>query len=309
MSDINTQEPALEDPPLPGDPDEGEELVELAEKEVVFPEIDYKVMELTPELATQWMTFNTDNRPCREDFVNLLAEAIKRGEWQLNGETIKFDKFGGLVDGQHRLRAIIKADQSVQVLVIFGLEPTTRHTVDVGRRRLLSDILAMKGERNTVSLAATMNKLYSWELGESAMRAPSRFQLTAAQALSWLERDPLLREANQFGTLLRNKSHGAVTASIASITYYRFYKEDPADARDFWERVASGIAMPAKHPCMQLRNIFLKQHTHNRKRAFTTYTLHALTIKAWNLYRQGDQADVLRFRAGGHSPESFPVPI
>ena len=39
-----------------------------------------------------------------------------------------------------------------------------------------------------------------------------------------------------------------------------------------------------------------------------TYLL-AITLKAWNAYRQGETVGLYRWRPGGAKPEAFPEPI
>ena len=69
-----------------------------------------KIVDITPEMAREYLEKNSHNRRLSERSVRNLATAIKNGEWQVNGEAIKVDKEGNLLDGQHRLSAIEKRD-------------------------------------------------------------------------------------------------------------------------------------------------------------------------------------------------------
>lgn len=79
------------------------------------------VIDVTPELARVWLRANTRNRNTRERAVTEYARDMVAGHWNLNGEAIKFAYDGSLLDGQHRLRAVIEADATVQMLVVVGL--------------------------------------------------------------------------------------------------------------------------------------------------------------------------------------------
>ncbi|MFE0384533.1 hypothetical protein ACFW1F_10670 [Streptomyces bungoensis] len=53
-----------------------------------FPEegnraMDMQVVDVSPQLAAQWLTRNTNNRPLSKGTVQQLAAQIQRGEWQL----------------------------------------------------------------------------------------------------------------------------------------------------------------------------------------------------------------------------------
>jgi hypothetical protein len=64
-------------------------------------------MTVTPDQALKWLEdTNTNNRSVRDIHVQRLASDMKNGKWRgFNGEAIRFDSLGRLVDGQHRLWA------------------------------------------------------------------------------------------------------------------------------------------------------------------------------------------------------------
>ena len=66
---------------------------------------DVQLVEITPELAHEWLGFNTHNRNIRQRIVTAYAADMTGGDWQWNGESIKFAEDGTLLDGQHRLAA------------------------------------------------------------------------------------------------------------------------------------------------------------------------------------------------------------
>ena len=70
---------------------------------------------ITPELARGMLIDNEGNRRKRELWVNYLANCIRNNEWKPTHQGIAFSENGKLLDGQHRLHAIIKADIPVVV--------------------------------------------------------------------------------------------------------------------------------------------------------------------------------------------------
>ena len=63
------------------------------------------------------------------------------GDWQLTHQGIAFDTTGRLIDGQHRLHAIIEAGVPVQILVTRGCSASSFSILDRGANRRPSDIL------------------------------------------------------------------------------------------------------------------------------------------------------------------------
>ena len=96
---------------------------------------------VTPELAGQMMSKNERNRKIRTDAVGRIANDIRNGNWVLNGESIKLDKDGYVLDGQHRLTAIILTGIPVETYVAYDVERNAAMTIDTGIRRNESDVI------------------------------------------------------------------------------------------------------------------------------------------------------------------------
>ena len=110
---------------------------------------------ITPEWAQFVLdTSNTDNRKLRRHWVNILADAINRGEWQITHQGIAFDKNGILLDGQHRLSAIVKSGKSVSLYVMTGLQPEAFKAIDAHAKRTMSDLTKLPKKTAEVCKAA-----------------------------------------------------------------------------------------------------------------------------------------------------------
>jgi len=108
---------------------------------------------ITPEIAKGILANNNLNRNINATIVGHYADAISRGQWELNGESIKIAHDGRLLDGQHRLMAIIKSGVPIKTLVIRGLSTEVFDTLDQGRARTGGDLLTSMGvpQANSVS--------------------------------------------------------------------------------------------------------------------------------------------------------------
>ena len=103
------------------------------------------MMQVTPEMARQWLANNHGNRNFSYENITKYAADMKSGAWKINGEGIRFRADGTLVDGQHRLKAILAANVPVWMSVTTGI-PTEEATLyDRGRPRSTTNTLVMMG--------------------------------------------------------------------------------------------------------------------------------------------------------------------
>lgn len=122
------------------------------------------VKEITPQYARQVLdSRNRRNRPISELFVDRLARDITNGAWLLTHQGIAFDTDNILLDGQHRLAAVVKANMPVSMLVTTGVPNTARlngtsfntfEVIDGGRKRGVGQMLQMAGFINANKTAA-----------------------------------------------------------------------------------------------------------------------------------------------------------
>jgi hypothetical protein len=103
---------------------------------------------ITPELAEIYLAKTFGNRPIKSRKVQEYAAAMKAGKWYMTGETIKFDVIGSLVDGHHRLHAIVKSGAAAKIAVIRDLPFEAVNSLDQGVKRTTGDVLAMRGIDN-----------------------------------------------------------------------------------------------------------------------------------------------------------------
>lgn len=106
-------------------------------------------------------TQNTRNRPLVEAWAKTLAQDILNHNWRFNGESIVIGNGGQVLSGQHRLVALILAEQmrlgaqkghwsrlwkgpvTIESVVVFGVEESAdvTRTLDNVRPRTFADVL------------------------------------------------------------------------------------------------------------------------------------------------------------------------
>ena len=263
---------------------------------------DMRVEYITPEMAREFLGYNTHNRNLRDNIVNAYARDMLAGDWLWNGESIKFAADGTLMDGQHRLAAIIKAEITVKVLVIRGLPARVQETIDGGAKRKFADVLKLRGEKHYVTLATAVRGICLWETGRRSLNGGG--SATNAQLLTTLEKHSWIREG--MTAVNRASTTSGLPARVGGLAWWLFMSIDATDGEYFFERLSSDEDHHAGDPIHELRKTIDKSFSVRGERS-VVYLL-AVTIKAWNKYRAGESVGLLTFRPGGKNPESFPEP-
>jgi len=101
---------------------------------------------ITPAVARKYLEKNIDNnRHISERTVAVYANDMKNRNWRITHQGIAFNTDGKLVDGQHRLMAVIKADTPVKMMVTRGLDAESMRNIDQNRPRTSTDSLRIAG--------------------------------------------------------------------------------------------------------------------------------------------------------------------
>lgn len=110
------------------------------------------VVHVTPELAAQILKdHNHSNRKIRPGVVNKYARQMANGDWKVTPETICVSVTGRLLQGQHRLLAIIKSGASCNFLFATGFADDVFDVLDRGAGRTTADALGIPQKLAEVS--------------------------------------------------------------------------------------------------------------------------------------------------------------
>lgn len=116
------------------------------------PTIYSEMITVTPALALEWLeNANIRNRPLSQNHINKLARDMTCGHWKLTHEGIAFDPSGVLLDGQHRLWAIVESQTTQSMMVFFNIPKESVMFIDSGRSRTVVDILKLANRDGHVS--------------------------------------------------------------------------------------------------------------------------------------------------------------
>lgn len=161
----------------------------------LLPNITIRVQEVTPAMAQAWLDTilvvhdKHYQRTPVEKRIQRYALDMAKGRWPFTGDPIRFSDGGHLIDGQHRLRAIVLSGITQICLVVEGLPLETIQTIDVGARRSFVNYLQMEKIPNARHVAATCTSLWHWMNGKYGSKGMARVANPEG-----LNREPTLAE-------------------------------------------------------------------------------------------------------------------
>lgn len=142
------------------------------------------IMDVTPELASEWLKKNYKNRSLSHDRIKQYTLAMISGNWVLTHQGIAFDDAGNLLDGQHRLQAVVKSGVTVKMNVTFDVERIGGiMEIDTGRARTYGNIMKMSDVTDRIYL--TLNGVVTMFL---RVKGGSRNRISPYAIKSFIDR-------------------------------------------------------------------------------------------------------------------------
>jgi hypothetical protein len=242
---------------------------------------------------------NTTNRPVSKATVRQFAEAMRRGDWLVTHQGIAFDTAGVLVDGQHRLAAVIEAEVPVEMTVFTDVEADTFDVLDTGKRRNAADVLAIEGEKSTTMLAAMVRTVWLYRNRPDASWSGGAAAVTNHQIVQTLEANPRIREFVAVGERIAAET-GMIKSAAGAASYLVEQANKRAGLEDWYEGIIDGAGLARNDPRLMFRKTMFamarKQAGVVQRRRDTREHV-ALYLKAFNAWATGETLPALRFAA------------
>ncbi len=195
-----------------------------------------ETLTVTPEVATLWLERNLVNRPLIQRNVDAIAWDIRNGKWTVTHQGIAFNRDLLLVDGQHRLSAIVAAGVPVPMRVTYNVDCDYAAPIDTGCMRKVHHILGMTHRR-----VAVCNAMALLETGVAARSTAARVTDVYSRherGISWaLDAFPVQRRLN---------------ANVLAANAFA-YPVAPDLVDDFAYKLSSGTNIDEGSPVLALR--------------------------------------------------------
>lgn len=115
---------------------------------------------ITPQRAKQILAdSNFDNRKLKLRTVENYAAMMRAGEWRTTPETLSVATNGRLLNGQHRLHAIVRSGVACTFLFVYGVDESVYAVLDRGARRSVAD--AIQRPQKLTEAASLLARLHA----------------------------------------------------------------------------------------------------------------------------------------------------
>lgn len=260
------------------------------------PKLDHYDIDVTPGIAAEFLLRNHNNRPVKDSRVAQFADMMSRGEWPYTGEAIKFDTNGDLLDGQHRLLAIVRSGVVLKMHVIYGLPREHQLYMDLGTKRTAGDQLGMQlGMLNGNRVAALARLVMRWEAGTVLS---GNALVSVPDVVHWVSGR---QDAVQRAGLLSERVYRVVRGrcSVIGAVAYRTAQKHPYESERFFTRLATGADLTVGDPEHTLRETMLRRRDDHRTGTMSEVAeLHAY-VRMWNLAHAGKKIVKIQQPKGG----------
>lgn len=257
---------------------------------------------ITPSEAKSMLEKNTNNRNCSERTVAIYANSIKKGLWKEDTfELIKISKSGRILDGQHRLKAIIKANIPINLHIAYELNDDIFDVLDTGKKRNPSDVFKINNVKNGNSLPSMIQLYFSLKNNHSIRS--TGLTKTNTELLSTYEENSIFWDmvATKSLTWYHNFSKILPPQYVGGF-YAFFYEIDSENANKFMDDLANGTT--ENKSILVLRKRLVDDKVSLRK--ISSEIKFALIIKTWNFFRLNKTVSCLKFDP---TKEPFPTAI
>lgn len=258
---------------------------------------------ISPSIARQFLEANTSNRRVKRPVVLRYASDMLLNKWKADtAEFIKVSRTGKILDGQHRLFAVIEANKTISFHVATGLADEIFDVLDTGSMRNASDVFKIDGVKNDNVIPAIISNWYLLKQGVTdTIGAQKNTRLTNAMLLETYHKEPeRWQEIAKNSMKLYDAFFKTLAPSIIG-AHYALFRELDADKNElFFEQLCTGFNISNRTVAL-LRNKLLEDKTSQKKISASLKT--AFIIKAWNYFRIGKEVKYLKF-----NPESEPFP-
>ena len=259
-------------------------------------------MQVTPAMATSFLSAQ-DMSPLKQRSVNTTqvrryAEIMKAGNWQTNGESLKFSGTQ-LLDGQHRLYALLEAGVTLPFLVVNDINPSSFTTIDQGIPRSPKHLLEMRGYNYTHSVIVVAKTVCLYKKHGMVFANASGNIKRAIDAKTLMEFIIANGSDLQLSTQIAKScrlGHNSILAVV------QFLNREHSHVDEFFDRLRDGITLQKNDPIRLLRDKLLMNRVGAIRRANPVVT-SAWCFKVWNAHVRQQSLSRLSYAA---DREAFP---
>ncbi len=257
-------------------------------------QIETHIVEITPKIASGLleMTDLSVQRKLSKVHVDFLARELSKGDWAFNGDSIRQDCEGNIIDGQHRLNACIVSGVSFSTLLIKGLPTEYIHTIDVGGKpRSLANALEINHKQNykySNQIASSAKLIKFLEAGSTGGTGCKKMKahLTGSSLLLFIKENPTFIEFITDTMRLRANGDKFITGTVFCAIKWITDQIDLNTSNKFWQGLSDGIGINQTCSIWYLRKRIMRGKV-NRDARLTHSELIIIIYNTFNSFVEG----------------------
>jgi len=243
------------------------------------------IAKVGPALAEQLLaTYKVNYRKHFDKHSEVLAGDMMDQSWIFAGDPIKLGTDQDIMDGQHRLKAVIKSGEPQYFLFVCDLSHQVYDVTDTGKGRTYADLLRQREYINTANVAALLKMIYTWNAGLS---------LDTTGKISNHKMDKLFHYGDESeegkrkqDTILRSVQLSAghrmlCPPTVLAFCWWLFLQIDVEGAHQFLGALMSGENHHKGMPSYTLRERLLE----DREIYYSRNQYLYMIFQAWNSFR------------------------
>ena len=255
---------------------------------------EFYSVEITPRIAQRLldMTDKKVQRKLKRSHVLVLSDDMKNGYFiNNNGDTIRQDTEGNIIDGQHRLSACVEANYTLKTIFVKGLQTDTIKTIDIGQKtRTLTDVLEINHRTsykyaNTVTATVQFVHRFYLNIYSKGQESQRRGRMSTSQFLKWVDKNPNIVDfVAQTMTIVSNGDKLIQASAFCGLKWV-LDKYNKPESDKFFQMLSDGIGLHKGSPVFVLRKrLMANKFDHEKRARFTRRELVLSVIKTWNCY-------------------------
>jgi len=264
---------------------------------------------MTRPLAEELMERNVSlNRKLNYKKMNRYSDLMRTGGWHEElPHPVCVDVNGEMMDGQHRVGAIVSAGVPIETYVAFGLPTELYHVIDRGSVKNLSHSLKFGGYKYPAQLGSAGRWVYQYERFGGPMRSEKIEDMLLYDFIEKFHGDLPNFITDHIQPLFA--PYFGAQSPIAAV-WYLCQRLHPLKAKEFWQAFITGNEIGSDdptHPIIHLRKRFMiAQVEAAQGKKLDSMTRTAYVVKAWNAWLVGKSLRFLTWYRRGDNKESFP---
>lgn len=268
---------------------------------------------ITPDLARALLE---DGRRAGRNFRTVRKAKVAQyiadmtaGHWRLTGEPLVFDKYGVLLNGEHRLRSCSEGEVPFDSVIVLGVEPEVVRNMDTGAVRSLGDYLRMEGYDDAKSLAASIGTAYQYE----TFGVIEHTSFSIDTLLDWFKdgHEGLVEDLAAVRKWAVKDIPGITPSILAPIRHLSdgLYPVEEVDG--FFAEIYYGEDITPRSVTRLMREFFIKRSASKTASGrIQRPMVFAILVNALNLWMAGEEVTKVSrilWRPGGRHPQPFPT--